>query len=168
MLISEIMPPTPQRLSKPGARYEVVHGIQRVQDWPVARLRLGKHDHDHERRRDAAERLYAHYYHANMNPVGSRDYRQPFAGVTGAFPIMPANERQAYHRDAYRKARKTLGSDRIALATFLIVCEEHSVVEVGWQLCPDRQNVSQVRAVAIEMLIDGLDRLAPPNRRTRE
>lgn len=156
---------TPERLARSGIGLVLTeNGRQEFCDWPVKMLfdmgLLGATDQGAPgwKRKDAGERYYTHWHRSRMSPLGARDYRQPFAGVTGAFPVMPATEQQAYHRRAFREAFKALGMDRIGRATSMIVLEEIAPAEVG--LClTDRNNEGQARAVAIEMLIDGLDRL---------
>lgn len=137
---------------------------QVVADWPIARLHraklIGKGEVAHFRL-EAAERLYAHWYHGRLLPLGSRDYRKPYSGGSdAAFAVMPATERQAFHRNRYREADACLGGDRIAAVTRAIVLDEKEPVEVG-RVVTGRQQEQQARAVAIEYLIDGLDRLRP-------
>jgi hypothetical protein len=76
------------------------------------------------------------------------------------FAIMPATERQAAHREAWRKAMKALctPNDRVALVTIQVVIDEHPIASVG-QRITGRAQEQQARAVATEYLIDGLDRL---------
>lgn len=138
-----------------------------VTDWPIKilhdRCLLGgprKDEELNDARFDVAERLYTHWFHGRLDPLGSRDYRQPYSGAGAGFSIMPATERQAFHRSAFRKAMEALctPNDRVALVTVQVVIDERPVIEVG-QRITGRAQEQQARAVATEYLIDGLDRL---------
>lgn len=174
-----VIEPTPERLIHAAGHYREQDAlpdkgkahlagakvkITVVTDWPVKMLHdrhlLGKTDEDNDARHGAAERLYAHWYNGRLNPLGSRDYRQPYSGAGAGFAIMPATERQAYHRQAFRDAIKALctPNDRVALVTIQVVIDEAPVVSVG-QRITGRADAAQARAIATEYLIDGLDRL---------
>ena len=140
---------------------------QRLADAPLLRLygagAFGSLVRDDTRakatqRRDAGEKLYAHWYYGRMFPLGSRDYRKPYSGSGDGFAIMPQTERQAFHRIRWREADECLGSDRTAVVTRAIVIEEREPLDVG-MIVSNRKDRAQARAVAIEWLIDGLDRL---------
>jgi len=175
----QVMEPTPQRLAHADGNYRRQDAlpdegrahlagnkaqITVVTDWPIKILHtrhlLGKTDEENDQRFDAAERFYAHWYNGRLNPLGSRDYRQPYSGGSDAFPIMPALERQAFHRECWRKAVKALctPNDRVALVTIQVVIDEQPVTMVG-QRITGRAQEQQARAVATEYVIDGLDRL---------
>lgn len=157
---------TPERLDKAGGAYEVSEdppGRQRMVDWPLQRLyRAGAFGAPDDRRAQlrhaAGEALYRHWYYGGLLRLGSRDYRQPYSGKGDAFAVMPATERQAYHRSKWRLADAALGGDRVASVTRAIVIDEKEPVIVG-KVITGRQQEQQARAVAIEYLIDGLDRL---------
>lgn len=136
--------------------------VQELTDWPLERLYkaglLGSNKELAYQRHDAGTRLYAHWYHGRLFQLGSRDYRKPHTGSSDAFPIMPQTEREAFHRQKWRQADACLGSDRIAMVTRAIVIDEKEPVAIG-RVVTGRQHEAQARAVAIEFLIDGLDRL---------
>lgn len=120
---------------------------------------LGKRDsHDALSRRSVARRLYEHWYHSNMSPMGTRDYRKPYSGGGDAFAIMPMSERQAMHRMHFRRAMEALGPGRIGQAVVCIVIEEQRPAETGKSMT-GRNDKTACSAVAIEFLCEGLDRL---------
>jgi hypothetical protein len=167
---------TPERAAKTAEPYTVIATndergatleTQRLVDAPLLRLygagMLGSLARDDSRgtavqRRDAGEKLYAHWYYGRMFPLGSRDYRKPYSAAGDGFAIMPQTERQAFHRIRWREADECLGSDRTAVVTRAIVIEEREPLDVG-MIVSNRKDRAQARAVAIEWLIDGLDRL---------
>jgi hypothetical protein len=177
-----VIQPTPERLAHAAGEYHTQDAVADegrahlaggkpqitvVTDWPIKMLHdrclLGgprKDEELNDARHQAAERLYAHWYNGRLNPLGSRDYRQPYSGAGTGFALMPATERQAYHREAWRKAIMALctPNDRVALVTIQVVIDECPVVLVG-QRITGRAQEQQARAVATEYLIDGLDRL---------
>lgn len=177
-----VIEPTPERLAHAAGQYRTQDALPDegkahlagakakiivVTDWPVKilhdRCLLGGPRRDEElndARHQAAERLYAHWYNGRLNPLGSRDYRQPYSGAGTGFALMPATERQAANREAWRKAIKALctPNDRVALVTVQVVIDECPIVTAG-QRITGRAQEQQARAVAIEYLIDGLDRL---------
>lgn len=99
-------------------------------------------------------------------PLGSRDYRKPYSGTSQRFALLPAAERREHARRKWRQADAMFRSfgpggrsyDRVGLTTHAVVIEEKPLAEIG-MLMTGRRHEAQARAVAIEMLIDGLDRL---------
>lgn len=177
-----VIEPTPERLARAAGEYRTQDAIPDegtahlagakakitvVTDWPVKilhdRCLLGgsRKDEDlNDARFAAAERFYAHWYNGRLNPLGSRDYRQPYSGAGTGFALMPATERQAAHREAWRKALMALctPNDRVALVTIQVVIDECPIATAG-QRITGRSDAAQARAVATEYLTDGLDRL---------
>jgi hypothetical protein len=168
---------TPERQAKAGEplnTLKTTEGARRIEtqelsDWPLERLyragafrgRSGDAETDKRiayLRNEAGQQLYAHWYHGRLFPLGSRDYRKPYSGGSDNFAIMPQTERQVFHRNRWREADACLGSDRTARVTRAIVLDEKEPVAVG-RIITGRNDAAQARAIAIEMLIDGLDRL---------
>lgn len=162
---------TPERMAKDGEPFRCIDTVdelganvetQQLTASPLDRLYrtggLGADEDIATARHEAGQQLYAHWYWGRLFALGSRDYRQPARGSGDSFAIMPATERQAYHRMKWRQADAELGGDRIASVTRSIVLDEREPVDVG-RIITGRNHEQTARAIAIEYLIDGLDRL---------
>jgi hypothetical protein len=167
---------TPERMAKTEAKFDSIATTdergrtwepQRLTDWPLRRLfnagAFGNGSkekiHAANQRFAAGERYYRHWFHGRSFPLGSRDYRKPHIGTSNdPYSIAPSQERVESHRSHFRDAEEKLGGDRIAIVTRAIVLEEKDPTQVGI-IISGRIDKAQARAVAVEMLIDGLDRL---------
>jgi hypothetical protein len=81
------------------------------------------------------------------------------AGGFGPRDGLPASERAAWHREAFRRAQVALGRDRIATVTALVVLNEVSATAAAAAVTT-RGRAEQLQAIGVEYLCDGLDRLA--------
>ena len=168
---------TPERMAKVNEPFSSIKSVddhgktietQELGDWPLSRLyksgALGRDPDIAKKRHDAGEDYYKHWFHAKLFPLGSRDYRKPYTGANlDPYSIAPSQERAEHHRQKWREAEKLLNlgqivPDRVSRATHYIVIDEMEPAKVG-RIITARKHEQQARAVAIEYLIDGLDRL---------
>lgn len=99
--------PTPERMMKAGQDVEIggderTGKIVRIIDAPLDRLRFKLSAKEYE----ALNKFRVHWWHANLSgSLRSPDMDRIFASDPGGMSHMPSTERQAHHRDQYRKAR---------------------------------------------------------------
>lgn len=105
----------------------------------------------------AGLRYYEHWYGSGLSPMGAIDMNR-VGGSTEPSVGMPVSLRQAEHRKFYREAEEALGPEFSPYVN-AIVLQEQEPAMVGRRLT-GRAAEPQARAVAIEFLKAGLDRLA--------
>ncbi len=155
---ADIITPTPERLAKMGDNFtRGGEGALVARDAPLETL-YAKRGID-DRQYNAGKKFYHHWYRAGLNEryAALNLASGVFGGGTTTYG-MPANEDQAYHREAYRKSVQHLGMRTSGLLQY-IICDETSLVEVGRKVL-GWANDPQARAAASERLKDALDRLA--------
>lgn len=82
----------------------------------------------------ALQRYQVHWYHGGLQPgCGSVDLNRVFASDPGSMSGMAKSERQAYHRQQWRLARKEMGH-RPGIVVDNIVCAEWSLEIAGYSI----------------------------------
>lgn len=176
---------TVERLIKSGAAIDIGEGkqidpktgraetvtFQRLMDWPLKRL---ARDPEAQKRIskecfEAGETFYQHGFLGGIlaAPRGV-DLNSAGGGYNGGMPIPPVES--AYrHREEFRGALAALGGtkDRVGTLTGMVVLQEIDLVEAGRAVF-GRQDKAQARALAMEYLRDGLDRLRQHFERPKE
>lgn len=141
--------PTRERMAKTGGDYEVGGDdrsgkVIRVMDAPLDRMRsrhmIGGREYE------ALNKYRIHWWHGGLSGnLRSPEIDRVFAGDPLSVTGMARSERQAYHRDQYRKARAKLATaDTISSPTtenhkMLIVldnvlCSEQSLEIAGYAI----------------------------------
>ncbi len=155
---ADIITPTPERLAKMGDNFSKGgDGALVARDAPLETLYAKRAIDD--RQYNAGKKFYHHWYRAGLNErYAALNLASAVFGGSATTYGMPANEDQAYHREAYRKSTQHLG---MRSSTFIqyIICDEAPLVEVGRKVL-GWANDPQARAAATEKLKDALDRLA--------
>lgn len=108
---------------------------------------------------EAGERYYKDYYLSNMDSLASFDPTRVFSGGSGAAGGMPASERQAQHRSAYRAARKAVDKFFLEPVDLVAVQGQGDFVAIGRKLS-GLKGEDVCRAIATERLRMGLYLLA--------
>jgi hypothetical protein len=101
----------------------------------LARQAKGRGEEDGIRQEYAALLKYrVHWHNGGLEPsIGSVDLNRIFASDPASMSGMPKSERQAFHRQMYRKAVEELGwKERILLEN--VVCAEQELKIAGWSI----------------------------------
>lgn len=132
--------------------------LQRVvfDQWPLKRLHVRNIISDIQF--EAGHRYYRHWYAAGLSPFGSVDLGSVGKSSSGPSYGMATSEKQAYHREMYRRGERALG---IGISQYVdsVVLQEQQPEAVGLRITR-RSAVDQARAACIEIVMIGLDRLA--------
>jgi hypothetical protein len=106
----------------------------------------------------AAEKFYVHWYRAGLSEnFGSADLNRVFGGEGGGAG-MARTEAQAFHRQRYRAAVKSVteGAGAInAWAIEQVICHERGFVEIGGVF--GHKNRNSAGRVALQFVIPGLN-----------
>lgn len=114
--------PTPERMLKAANDNDLLEGVVRLSDWPIARLLHGKRIDREEAA--AGERLAELHHFAGMAPLGAFDYGRPKVdGGTGGNVIDGRFAAKARYR-SHVDAMGDLG--RLVVA---VSCENHMPAE---------------------------------------
>jgi len=153
--------PTPERLEQSGDAHVVGddqqgHRTYTMQDSPLDRLwarqRIDPVGYS------ALQRYKHHWYHGGLQAgTGSVDLNRVFASDPGSMSGMAKSERQAHHRQQWRKAREELGH-RPGIIVDNIVCAEWSLEIAGYSI--GYASPYRAREAAREILCDAGHRLA--------
>jgi len=153
--------PTPERMARAGSDFEVggderTGKVIRVLDSPLDRMRSRGAIDPVEYQ--ALQRFKHHWHHGGLAPaVGSVDLNRVFASDPLSHSGMARSERQAHHRDQWRKACAILGH-RSRITVENVVCAEQTLAIAGLALGWDSK--PQAIAAASEILRDAGYRLA--------
>lgn len=153
---------TPERLAKPltDAR-DGQDGVQRITDsplaWLAARGFLNRLDgHLNRLLFEAGEEYRRHWYLSGLSPIAAVDPTRP-GSTSGPADRLPASERQAWHRRAYRDGELSLGP-YFSVVVNAVVLEERGLEDIGRQVSGYADPKAN-RIVALDRLVEGLRRL---------
>lgn len=165
--------PTPERLDRSGDSHVVGddkqgHRTYTMQDSPLDRLWIAQ---QRSRARKAIQvpklapaaytalqRYKHHWYHGGLQAgIGSADLNRVFASDPGSMSGMAKSEKQAHHRQQWRKAREELGHQP-GIVVDNIVCAEWSLEIAGYSI--GYASPYRAREAAREILCDAGRRLA--------
>lgn len=155
---------TPERLAKADKAAIGADQVQRVQEGPLAwlasrRFLDRRNPERNQALADAGEEYRRHWYLSGLSPIAAMDpTRPPVRGESMPPGFMPATERQAYHRQQYRRGEEALGMF-FSVVVNAVVLEERSLEDVGKQVSR-YSNAKLCRAIALDRLIEGLRLLA--------
>jgi hypothetical protein len=152
--------PTQGRIAAAGGSYVIGgdrgHLTFTMQDSPLDRLHGRRAIGDKEY--SALKRYYHHWHCAGLqSAVGSVDLNRIFASDPGSMSGMAKSEKQFYHRQEYRAARKEIGH-RPGIVVDNVVCAEVSIEIAGYSI--GFTSPYRARQAATEMLRDAGYRLA--------
>lgn len=150
---------TPERLNKAGEDVATLEGVRYLADTPLQRLynrgALSRDPAMNARLFDAGEKFYRDWYLSGMETLAAQDITRQGSG-DGCASGMPASERQAIHRQAWRKANEKLGA-RYRKVVELVVLEGNTdLVAVGKDVSGYAKRET-ARAVGLDRLIGGLE-----------
>ena len=147
--------PTPARLAHANDNFTIDPATRayHLTDTPVERLHAaGKLT---IWQKQAAEKYFADYYAAGLAPLGAVDYGK--AMVDGTSPSGHSDYRFSAV-DRWRNAGKTLSAGTLKIIDRVVLREMS--IELAGRDVSGRKDPGQARAVAMFVLVDGLDTLA--------
>lgn len=153
--------PTPERLAKAGE--DVIRSVgaegDRVvvmRDAPLERMRNRNAIDPIEYQ--ALQKFKWHWHSSKMGgSLQSADLNRVFATDAGSMSHMPSSEREAHHRQQWRKAEATL-SPRARIVVERVVCREQTIEHAGYAIGMTSKH--RANAAASELLRDAGYRLA--------
>lgn len=153
--------PTPERLAKAGDDVIRTVGAEGdrvvvMRDAPLERMRNRNAIDPIEYQ--ALQKFKWHWHSSKMGgSLQSADLNRVFATDAGSMSHMPSSEREAHHRQQWRKAEAAL-SPRARIVVERVVCREQTIEHAGYAIGMTSKH--RANAAASELLRDAGYRLA--------
>lgn len=159
--------PTPERMLKAGDGVEIggddrTGKIIRIMDAPLDRMMTKRMLTGKEY--EALNKYRIHWWHAKLSgSPRSPDLNRVFASNPGDLAHMASTERQAYHRDQYRKARAlfentTTENHKMLIVIDNVLCTEMPLHLAGFSI--GAKSPYRARERAKELVVKAADILA--------